>query len=294
MTLPGAARLSHVLAGWAVSQDGASPDSDDASLGSAVWRDGAGLVIRKDGPTLELEFEGVVRFLVDAGHRSIAVVPQCDPLPDETLEHLLLDQLVPRIRAHEGELIVHAAAVSQGSEAILIVGDSGRGKSTLSAALSRSGWTLLGDDAVSLRVGEDMVQAQSLYPSLRLLPDSIAAVVGLEVPTTPTAHYTIKRRVEAGEGGPPTECRAFFLLGEPGSAGNDISLRRASPADLCMALIKESFALDPSDLTRAAGRLRAISGIAASVPGFHLDYPRDYARLPEVCRAIHNSAELAA
>jgi hypothetical protein len=273
--------------------DGASPNSDDVRTRSAIWRDGTGLIIWEAGPTLELEFEGVVRFGVDSAQRSIAVVALCDPLPDETLEHLLLDQLVPRIRAQEGELVVHAAAVSQDNQAILLVGDSGRGKSTLSAALAQSGWALLGDDAVSLRRDESMVRAQSLYPSLRLLPDSIAAVVGVAVPTTPTAHYTIKRRVEAGEGGPPSECRAFFLLGEPGAAGNDISVRRASPSELCMALIKESFALDPGDRRRAADRLAALSEIAARVPGFHLDYPRDYARLPEVCRALHNSAGFA-
>jgi hypothetical protein len=286
--------LSHILAGWTVAMAGVSPDGSKAGHGCAVWRDGTGLVVSVAGPSIELEFEGVVRFAVDPSRRSIAILPLCDPLPDETLEHLLLDQLVPRIRAHQGDLIIHAAAVSRGAGAILLVGDSGRGKSTLSAALAQLGWTLLGDDAVSLSAEGGTVRAQSLYPSLRLLPDSIAALVGDDVPTAPTAHYTIKRRVEAGDGGPLADCRAIFLLCDPSSAATEISVQRVSPGALCMALVKESFALDPSDRLRAAERLRTLSDIADRVPGYSLDYPRDYGRLPDVGRAILDQAGLAA
>lgn len=229
--------------------------------------------------------------VIDEEHRSITIFPS-EPgnLPTETIDHLLFDQAVPRIRAHLGELMIHAAAVSIGNDALLLVGDSGRGKSTLSASLAGNGCTLLGDDAVGLAVDGAKVLAKALYPSLRLLPDSISAVIKADVPTSSTAHYTIKQRVHVGAGGPEASCRAIFVLDAPQSATADIRTRRLSPGDTCLALLKESFALDPSDTKRAATRLRAAGEVAERVPGFSLCYPRAYDRLPDVIDAVLGTA----
>jgi predicted ATPase len=49
----------------------------------------------------------------------------------------------------KGRYLVHAAgAVDPSGRAWLLAGDSGTGKSTLAYALSRAGWTILGDDGV--------------------------------------------------------------------------------------------------------------------------------------------------
>ena len=53
-----------------------------------------------------------------------------------------------------------------------------------------------------------------------------------------------------------------------------------------MALVENSFSLDPSDVSEAAKRLDAASAVARNVPMFQITYPRDYARLPEVRAAI--------
>jgi hypothetical protein len=50
-----------------------------------------------------------------------------------------------------GYLRLHAAAAELGGEAVVFVGDTGAGKSTLMLALGRAGWTVLADDDVMVR-----------------------------------------------------------------------------------------------------------------------------------------------
>ena len=75
---------------------------------------------------------------------------------------------------------IHAACVSKEGQGILICGDSGAGKSSLSFACARSGWTFLSDDSTCLvraRAGRVVVgnpyqirfrqSAVDLFPELR-------------------------------------------------------------------------------------------------------------------------------
>ncbi|MEZ4502547.1 MAG: hypothetical protein R3C39_07970 [Dehalococcoidia bacterium] len=51
--------------------------------------------------------------------------------------------------------LLHAAAIERDGIALLVMGASGRGKSTTTFAAHRSGWRILGDDHVVLRRSED-------------------------------------------------------------------------------------------------------------------------------------------
>ena len=213
---------------------------------------------------------------------------QADPnVSQDTRDHFLADQVLPRILAHEGRLVVHAAAVRAGQRAILIVGESGKGKSTLAASFAEAGHDLLGDDAmvVSRRDGGPVVKA--VYPSLRLLPDSIDALYAEAPDAGSVAHYSPKRRirlpVETDSGESPVA--AIFLIAPP-AEGSSIDVERLSVAEVCIAMITNSFALDPTDLERARSKLEAASACAREVPAFAISYPRAYARLPDVRAAM--------
>jgi hypothetical protein len=58
-----------------------------------------------------------------------------------------------------------------------------------------------------------------------------------------------------------------------------------------MELLRESFALDPSDTIQAARRLDQASRVAQLLPAFKLAYPRTYEFLPEVGRAVIATVE---
>ncbi len=54
------------------------------------------------------------------------------------------------LRQLGGELALHGAAVARGGRAVLVLGRSGQGKSTLAAALCKAGATLYADDAACI------------------------------------------------------------------------------------------------------------------------------------------------
>jgi hypothetical protein len=174
---------------------------------------------------------------------------------------------------------------------MLLVGSSGRGKSTLSASFDQAGFELLGDDAMIMSALETGVGVRAVYPSLRLFPDSIDAVMAGAATAGPIAHYSNKQRIDvAGTRDAelsPLKINALFSIAAP-AQDDRIAFRRLSVAEACMTLVENSFALDPVDPVSARGRLRDASALARQVPAFEIAYPRDYARLPDVRQAILN------
>lgn len=166
------------------------------------------------------------------------------------------------------------------------MGLSGRGKSTLVSSFNQAGFALLGDDAMVVSSLDTIPRVRPVYPSLRLFPDSIEALMSGVVTAGSVAHYSTKQRIDvpvvSDAGDLPLSIKAIFSIAAPGQVG----LRRLAVAEACMSLVENSFALDPSDTARARERLRDASTLAHHVPTFEISYPRDYARLPEVRQAI--------
>ena len=218
--------------------------------------------------------------------QQIIVRPRGD-LPQFTIDHFLADQVLPRLLAHEGALVIHAGAVRVGDQAVLLMGQSGRGKSTLTASFDQAGIPLIGDDAMIIVSDNDGPSVRPVYPSLRLLPDSIDALIPGAVTAGPIAHYSTKHRIDvAGDRDVDAPALPIGALFSIGLAAAEIAIRPIAAATACMALVANSFALDPSDMVQARGRLQAASALVARVPAFEIEYPRDYSRLDEVRRAI--------
>lgn len=222
-----------------------------------------------------------------SGTRTIAY--QSTSLPQSTVDQILNDLVLPRLLAHAGAFIVHAGAVQFNDRAILLMGPSGRGKSTLSASFDRAGSPLLGDDAMIVSSLGGAPRVRPVYPSLRLFPDSIAAMMLQSASADSMSPATTKRRFEVanalGTDRSPISVAALFSIA-PSAPDGEILLRHLSTAEACMALIESSFALDPTDLTHARRRMDDASALARQVPAFELHYPRNYDRLPEVRQAI--------
>jgi len=228
-------------------------------------------------------------FAVDVSTDGRIVVRQNVPVPQITIDHFLADQVIPRLLAHAGSFVFHAGAVRSGEAALVFLGQSGRGKSTLVTSFKQAGFALLGDDAMVLASPGGVPHVSPVYPSLRLYADSIEALMPGAATAGPVAHYSTKERIDveidADTELTPLPVRAIFCLAAP-AAGETIELRRLAPAEACMTLVESSFALDPADLDQARRRLDDASRLARLVPAFEISYPRDYACLPEVRRAI--------
>jgi hypothetical protein len=92
------------------------------------------------------------------------------------------------MHARRDLLWLHAGAVADGSEAILIVGPGASGKSTLSTALAARGWQYCGDDVVALDGAAGAVIPFPAAPTVRkaaprpeLAPEEVAALDRAEV-----------------------------------------------------------------------------------------------------------------
>lgn len=214
-------------------------------------------------------------------------------LDPDTLEHLILDQVLPRMLAQQGELMLHASAVAVAGRVGIFLGESGRGKSTLSAILRQQGHPILSDDCVLVRDRGRTIRVVPTYPSLRLWPD-VLFELGLDPRVVGRlADYSQKQRLVVDCPEVPPEglpLAAIYILEEPASHHSTPAIKKVSPSRSCLELIRNTFTLDPSDVRRAADFLARTANVAERVPVFSLTYPRNLSALAGFASQISEHA----
>ena len=251
------------------------------------------LSLATSGDGFLLRFPGLADFVVSTDARRIAAWPG-PGTNRETLRHLLLDQVLPRMLGHVGRLVLHASSVEVDGRAIAFAGETGRGKSTLAASLHACGCPLLGDDGLIVTACDDHTIAIPTYCGLRLWPPSVAPTVDRTLSQAPSAQDSDKRRLElpAKSGSEPMPLAALYVLAPPPDDNEaEIGVTRFSGRDACIELIRHAFQLDVGDRERAARLLATASEVAERLPVFGLKYPRDYGFLPAVRSTILDRRE---
>ena len=249
----------------------------------------------RDGDAYRLGMPGLATFLIDDGGRAITCRPY-GTLPPGTLEHLLIDQVLPRALTHQGRLVIHAGSVATPQGAIGFLGDSGAGKSTLCAEFARAGHPLLGDDGILVRRAPAAgFEALATYPGLRLLPDPLLHLFDERAGAAPVAHYTEKRRLDRNSkdftlatGAEPL--RALYLL----VVGTTIEIAPLPEREAFMTLVRASFQLHLDDKERSRGLFERIGALLDAVPVRRLSYPREWGRLGAVREALLADVETLA
>ncbi len=245
--------------------------------------------LAKLGQGFLLRFPSLADFLISPDGREIdAQVPS--GVGEATFRHLLLDQVLPRVLSHRGMLVVHGAAVSIDGKAVVFLGETGEGKSTLAASFSSAGFPLLTDDGLVLRLIEDRVMCLAGYPGLRLGPGSLSKVLPGSTVGFPMAQYSGKTRVEAPGGFVPgeQELGGIYVLSSRRSVAEEdpLALSRLSPMGACMELVRHSFQLDVLDTSRAGEVMEASGKVSEHTPAFVLHYVRKFKLLSEVVATI--------
>src|SRR5262249_22061683 len=103
-----------------------------------------GVTFEADADRVLLSFPGAARFLVQHG-REITVQPATGAA-DDSVRAFLIGPVLGAAVLQRGGLAMHASACASDAGAMLLAGASGRGKSTLVAALLARGHDLLADD----------------------------------------------------------------------------------------------------------------------------------------------------
>ena len=77
-----------------------------------------------------------------------------------------------------GTFSFHASAIGIDGKSVMLVGDTGTGKSTTAAAFAKLGYPVLSDDLVVLRDDGEKCWIQPAFPIVRLWAKSVAALFG--------------------------------------------------------------------------------------------------------------------
>ena len=244
------------------------------------------------------------RFAVGADGSEV----DCRAIPavsERDLLSLFGEPILRTVLVRRGLVSFHAACLARSGKAVLVMGDKGRGKSTLSSALQRRGWQLLADDLT--RVAE-VAGAWSAYPGLRqtkLRPEA-AAALGHE-PAAMPARWDDPGPDEIYAGGdklildpaadlpPGLDCvplGAIFALGPRRPDSEALGHRVASPIAAVRALLEHRTRdpLDPRAPPPAAAQ-QAIGGLVRRVPVVELALPDRLSALADAAGEVEAVAE---
>ena len=216
---------------------------------------------------------------------------------DESIRHLLVDQVIPRVIAHQGWIVLHASAIEMEGGVIAFIGESGRGKSTLATSFHEQGYSLLTDDCLLLKPKNGQITGIPGYAGSRLWPDSLDAIVTDKSNIHPVAHYSDKKRLIFPEILKNRECqlplRAIFVLSSPNEAKSltKATVEQLSGAMKFMELIKHSFHLDVTDEVKILLQFETLGQMTgAHLPIYRLNYRRNHALLNEVRDIVYQVA----
>ena len=250
----------------------------DGELWAAFFRTRLGYLLR---------FPNLADFGISADGRDVC----CHPVPwvsEETVRHLYLNQVLPLALSRLGKLVFHASAVELGGEAVVFVGESGRGKSTLAASFATSGHPFLTDDGLVVEEHGTGYQVLPSHASIRLWEDSQGALVH---PTTPVADpvpFTSKSRFLAGETiafcDRPRPLHRVYFLGDGTSPS--VTFAPVSACEALIELVKHSFLLDTRESELIAAHFDQLTRLVRQRIYCRLDYPRRFEDLSDVRCAI--------
>lgn len=225
-----------------------------------------------------------------------------DIYPDANVDvramgHAVLQPALLHILNLRRQPSLHAGAVLTRHGVAGFLGDSGQGKSTLTATFLRHGAALFGDDALPLRLRGDMVRVLPGPPHMKLWQETAHQALALDgaLPDlTATCDKKLlaldsaagRRFAHARRGG---GLRALYLLDryDPAAAGrSDVTIRTLSQRDALSALLAHTSGRDYLLPAEEAPFLPLYARVVARVPVRLLSYPSGFAYQQDVYERI--------
>jgi hypothetical protein len=255
----------------------------DGTVWTRFYRIGSGYFLR---------FPDLADFEVSADGRAVSSWP-FPGISEETIRHLYLNQVLPLALSLQGKRVFHASAVEAPTGALVFLGESGRGKSTLAASFALAGHRFLTDDALLLEPRAGGYAVQPSHPSIRLWDDSKDKLVGDDANLAPSVQYTSKARLLSGDAlafcSDERMLRRMYFLGAGDT--DQVSFAPITPGEALMGLVGNSFLLDIEGRESLSAHFNQVAELANLPIFFRLDYPRSFAALPAVRQAILEHAE---
>jgi hypothetical protein len=223
----------------------------------------------RDGAWYELRYPDETAFLVDREGSRVVGCWMAPHTLEDAATYLVGPVLAFALR-RRGALPLHGAALEAGGGAVLVLGTSGTGKSTLAAALALSGQRVLCDDAALLTRetgGRFVVQPGSRW--IRLWPDSVRHLFGPGRELPPLARGWDKRylALSAAYAATALPLTAIYLLeGELGDRDPGSRTLSLSAGPAFRALLAHSYGGLLQDPPQRAREFQWLAELAARVP----------------------------
>ena len=93
----------------------------------------------------------------------------------------VFEPALTHVLARTGRFMLHSGAVARDGQALLLIGDSGQGKSTLCWAAAENGWSLLSDDHTVVRPTDDGYELIGLPKPLAVPEEALTEDIGVLV-----------------------------------------------------------------------------------------------------------------
>ena len=234
-----------------------------------------------------LQFNGLAVFEVSADLSTV----RCAPAPGvaaRSIRHLFLDTVMPLVLSVAAKTVLHASAVEHEGEAILFVGASGRGKSTLASALAVNEGAVLADDAVIVEGRAGRFDARPTYQSLRLRADSARALLVRKRRIDGVRHSAIAGRF-VDRGRLPIK-RIYFVERRERRRRSPVAFEPVGGIHAVLRLVEHTFNLDIACRNGLEHQFEVLTRLAACGLCYRLQVVRDFKLLPAVRQAIDRHA----
>ena len=242
-----------------------------------------------------LRWRSTFEFHISADSRVVTAY-SLDGAPEAAFKTYMLGHLFSFVLLGMGKETIHAASIVIDGRAIGILGDSARGKSTLSAAFLHAGHQLLSDDFLVLGQEQGLYLAYPGIPRIKLYERVAESLAPKGKKGTPMIPMRRPKMVYSVEDVPthPVPLHAFYSLASPRKVGalKEVRLEDLSARQAYLELTENSFNISVNTPQRLASQFHWATELAKQVPVKRLYYPRVLDILPEVIRTVTDDLAL--
>jgi hypothetical protein len=243
----------------------------------------------QDGSTF-LRWENIAEFLISADGLRVAFC-WIGSVSWEAFQVYLLGPALSFALVKRAYEPLHATSVVVEGKAVVFLGNSGFGKSSLAACFLLGGHPLLTDDLLMLK---ENPRGYTAYPGpsrIKLFPDMALRHLGEGVTGPPMNLETEKRVIVLDQHRlclTPVPLGAIYALAPPGDTdcNQQIRIDKLSPREAFVTVVANTFNYLTVDPDRLHRQFHETSRLAAVMPVKKLIYPRRQEALPLVREAI--------
>ena len=234
-----------------------------------------------------LNVDGVARYLVTAG-RDILVEPRGGG--DHDVSVFLAGSVFAALLQQRGVVTFHASAIETRAGAVLFLGRSGDGKSSLLAAMAQRGHAMLADDVTGVVLDSGgRPTALSAFPCARLWADALDEL-GWQAPTRGRVREGLEKYlapVERFRATPLAVRAAYMLTPFPGSG---IEIEACAHSTAFEHLLKCTYRKRyMHGLGQRPAHFRAVAAMVGQVPVFRVKRPAHPLRINALADEIERS-----